>query len=137
MSTKIETRHLERRAVVYLRQSTIRQVREHCESTARQYALRERAIGLGWSPEQVDVVDEDLGKSGSSAQLRKGFQRLAENVARGRIGAIFALEVSRLARCSADWHRLLDLCAMANVVIADDQAIYAPCDHNDRLRSWV
>jgi DNA invertase Pin-like site-specific DNA recombinase len=133
MNDKIMTTHLQRRATVYLRQSTMKQVHEHRESTARQYGLRERAVALGWSTEQVDVIDDDLGKSGTSTHARDGFQRLAEDVAHGRVGAIFSLEVSRLARSSADWHHLLDLCGLADVVIIDEQTIYTPRDHNDRL----
>ena len=99
------------------------QVHEHRESTARQYALRQRAVDLGWQLERIDVIDDDLGQSGSSAAWREGFQRLAEGVAHGRVGAIFALEVSRLSRSSADWHRLLELCGLADVVIADEQCV--------------
>ena len=98
MSAKIRGVHLERRAVVYLRQSTLKQVYENRESTTRQYALRDRAISLGWAESRVDTVDEDLGQSGSRAEGRTGYQRLGEDIARGRVGAIFALEVSRLAR---------------------------------------
>jgi DNA invertase Pin-like site-specific DNA recombinase len=133
MNEKILSTHLGRRAAVYLRQSTIKQVHEHGESTRRQYDLKERAIELGWSADRIDVIDQDLGKSGSSATWREGFQRLAEDVAQGRVGAIFALEVSRLARSSADWHRLLDLCRLADSLIIDEQAVYTPRDHNDRL----
>jgi DNA invertase Pin-like site-specific DNA recombinase len=133
MSNKIQPIHLERRAVVYLRQSSLQQVREHRESTTRQYALQQRAIELGWSSGDVEVIDDDLGQSGTTAEGRVGFARLAEDVARGQVGAIFALEVSRLARCSADWHRLLDLCGLADVVIVDEQVVYNPSDYNDRL----
>jgi DNA invertase Pin-like site-specific DNA recombinase len=133
VSDKIQDVHFERRATVYLRQSTLKQVFEHRESTARQYALRQRAIDLGWPEDQVDVIDEDLGQSGKSVERREGFQRLAEDVAQGRVGAIFALEVSRLARSCADWHQLLELCGLADVVIADEQACYTPRDYNDRL----
>lgn len=133
MNDKVRATHLERRAVVYLRQSTLRQVHEHRESTARQYALRQRALELGWPPERIDLIDEDMGQSGSSTEWRAGFQRMAEDVAHGRVGAIFSLEVSRLARSSADWHRLLDLCGLADVLLADEQAIYTPRDYNDRL----
>jgi DNA invertase Pin-like site-specific DNA recombinase len=133
MNDKILHTHLDRPAAVYLRQSTLKQVHEHRESTARQYALQARAIELGWAADRVDVIDEDLGQSGTSAERRQGFQRLAEAVAHGRVGAIFALEVSRLARSSADWHRLLDLCGLADVLIVDEQAIYTPRDFNDRL----
>ncbi|HZI03735.1 MAG TPA: recombinase family protein, partial [Archangium sp.] len=133
MNDKVRATHLERRAVVYLRQSTLRQVHEHRESTARQYALRQRALELGWPPERIDIIDEDMGQSGASADWRAGFQRMAEDVAHGRVGAIFSLEVSRLARSSADWHRLLDLCGLADVLLADEQAVYTPRDYNDRL----
>lgn len=133
MSDKIQRTHLERRAVVYLRQSTMKQVHEHRESTSRQYGLRQRAIELGWTADAVQVVDEDLGQSGTSTLGREGFQRLAEDVAHGRVGTIFALEASRLARSSADWHRLLDLCGLADVLIADENAVFAPRDPNDRL----
>lgn len=133
MSTKIERSHQERRAVVYLRQSTLKQVVEHSESTVRQYALRDRAVELGWRAEQIDVVDIDLGHSGARADGRVGFQQLSHDIAQGQIGAIFALEVSRLARSCADWHRLLDLCRYADVVIADENAVLSPRDPNDRL----
>jgi DNA invertase Pin-like site-specific DNA recombinase len=133
MIDKIQPTHLQRRAMVYLRQSTLRQVHEHRESTERQYALRRRAVELGWAADHVDVVDEDLGHSGASTTGRTGFARLAEDVAHGRVGAILALEVSRLARCSADWHRLLDLCGLADVVIADEQSVFTVRDYNDRL----
>lgn len=133
MSDKILKSHLERRAAVYLRQSTMKQVYEHHESTARQYDLRERAITLGWHSAHVDVIDDDLGQSGTNTHGRNGFQRLAEDVAHGRVGAIFSLEVSRLARSSADWHQLLDLCGLADVVIVDEHCVYTPRDYNDRL----
>ena len=133
MRDKLLPSHLQRRAVVYLRQSTFRQVHEHPESTARQYGLHHRAIELGWPADRIDLIDEDLGQSGTSIEWRPGFKRLAEDVAHGRVGAIFALEVSRLARCSADWHRLLDLCGLADVILIDEQAVYTPREDNDRL----
>jgi DNA invertase Pin-like site-specific DNA recombinase len=133
MNEKIRSTHLERRAAVYLRQSTLKQVHEHRESTTRQYALRQRAVALGWDEERVDVIDDDLGQSGASSDWREGFQRLAESVAHGRVGAIFALEVSRLSRSSADWHQLLQLCGLADVLLIDEQAVYSPSDYNDRL----
>ncbi len=133
MNAKLSETHLHRRAVIYLRQSTLKQVVEHTESTRRQYGLRDRALALGWAAEGIEIIDEDLGRSGTSAEGRSGFRRLSEGVAHGSVGAIFALDVSRLARSSADWHRLLDLCGLADVVIADEQAIYDPRDHNDRL----
>lgn len=132
-SPKISGSHLVRLAVEYLRQSTMKQVYEHQESTARQYGLCRRAEELGWPTDRVLVIDEDLGLSGTSTEGRAGFKRLAEDVSRGRVGTIFALEVSRLARSSADWHRLLDLCGWADVLIADEQGVYSPNDPNDRL----
>jgi DNA invertase Pin-like site-specific DNA recombinase len=133
MSDKIQATHLERRAIVYLRQSTLKQVHEHRESTARQYALRQRAQELGWPAERIELIDEDLGQSGAGTAWRSGFQRMAEQVAHGRVGIILALEVSRLARSSADWQHLLEVCALADVLIADEQALYTPRDYNDRL----
>ena len=133
MTGKIQTRHLERRAYVYVRQSTAKQVFENTESTARQYALAERARALGWSKGAIEIIDEDLGRSGATAQNRSGFSCLTQGVARGEAGAIFALEVSRLARCSQDWQRLLALCAVAGVVVVDEQAIYDPQDGDDKL----
>ena len=133
MIEKIQPSHLTRHAVVYLRQSDPRQVRNHPESTTRQYALERRAIELGWPAERVEIIDEDLGQSGTSTERRHGFQRLAEDVARGRVGAILALEVSRLARSSSDWYRLLDLCRLADVVLIDEQTVYSPRIADDRL----
>ena len=130
---KILNTHLQRGAIVYARQSTLRQLHEHKESLIRQLALKERAIVCGWVDSQVVLIADDLGQSGASADWRQGFQRLAEDVAHGKVGAIFALEVSRLARSSADWHRLLELCSLADVLIVDEQAVYSPRDYNDRL----
>ena len=113
MTTKIRSEHLARRAYVYVRQSTATQVFENTESTTRQYALAERACALGWPRGAVEVLDEDLGRSGATTEGRSGFARLAEAVCAGRAGAILALEVSRLARSSQDWQRLLSLCAVA------------------------
>lgn len=133
VSEKIRATHLERKACVYVRQSTFIQVVEHHESTLRQYDLRQRAIDLGWDAGHVEVIDEDLGQSGASTAGRGGFTKLAEDIAHGSVGAVLSLEVSRLARSSADWHRLLELCALADVVIADEAAVYHPGDYNDRL----
>lgn len=133
MSAKIRPAHLARPALVYIRQSTLLQVHEHQESTERQYALVELARKLGWDATQVEVIDEDLGQSGASAAQRKGFQRLTAEVSLGKVGAVLSLEVSRLARSSADWHRLLDLCALADTLIIDDDGIYDANDFNDRL----
>jgi DNA invertase Pin-like site-specific DNA recombinase len=124
---------LKRRAFVYVRQSTAAQVFANTESTARQYALVERAYALGWPKNAVDVIDEDLGRSGATVDERSGFRRLAEAVAHGSAGAIFTLEVSRLARSSQDWQRLLALCAVAQVVVCDEHAIYDPREADDKL----
>jgi DNA invertase Pin-like site-specific DNA recombinase len=130
---KVSEAHLRRRAVVYVRQSTLGQVERNVESAARQYALRERAIELGWPAESVLVVDEDTGRSGSSTDGRIGFKELVAEVGLGQVGLVLALEVSRLARCSADWHQLLDLCALTGTLIADADGVYSPSDFNDRL----
>lgn len=133
MSAKIRPEHLARPALVYIRQSTLVQVLEHPQSTERQYDLAVLAKRLGWDETQVEVIDEDLAHSGERITHRAGFQRLAAEVSLGRVGAILSLEVSRLARSSADWHRLLDLCALSDTLIVDDDGIYDPNDFNDRL----
>jgi DNA invertase Pin-like site-specific DNA recombinase len=130
---KVTEAHLRRRAVVYVRQSTLGQVERNVESAARQYALRERAIELGWPAESVVVVDEDTGRSGSSTEGRFGFKELVAEVGLGHVGLVLALEVSRFARSSADWHQLLDLCALTCTLIADADGVYSPADFNDRL----
>ena len=118
---------------MYVRQSSPTQVERNHESRARQYALRERAIELGWPAASVTVVDEDLGRSGASTEGRLGFKELVVEVGLGHVGLILALETSRLARSSADWHQLLDLCALTGALIADSDGIYSPADFNDRL----
>jgi hypothetical protein len=130
---KITERHRQRRAVVYVRQSTLVQVERNTESAQRQYALRDRAIDLGWPASAVVVVDEDTGRSGASTDGRLGFKELVAEVGLGHVGLILALEVSRFARSSADWHQLIDLCALTGTLIADSDAIYSPADFNDRL----
>jgi excisionase family DNA binding protein len=130
---KVTERHRQRRAVVYVRQSTPGQVERNIESGARQYALRERAIELGWPAGSVVVVDDDTGRSAKSTHGRLGFKELVAEVGLGHVGLILALEVSRLARCSADWHQLIDLCAMTGTLIADSDGIYSLSDFNDRL----
>lgn len=130
---KITASHLERTAYLYVRQSTLRQVMENTESTTRQYALRERAVALGWPIERVEVIDTDLGRSGASAADREGFQRLVTEVSLGRAGIVLGLEVSRLARNNTDWHRLLELCALADTLILDEDGLYDPAHFNDRL----
>ena len=133
MSGKITASHLRRKAYVYIRQSTNAQVHGNIESKQRQYALAECAASLGWCPEAVEIVDEDQGKSGSSIQERSGFARLAHAVAQGVVGAIFAMEVSRLARSSQDWQRLLSLCAVAQVMVIDEHTVYDPSYNDDKL----
>lgn len=130
---KIKLEHLQRKAYVYIRQSSLRQVIEHSESTQRQYDLKGRAIAMGWVSEDIVVIDEDLGLSGSSAQWRDGFQYLVSEVGMAKAGAVFALEVSRLARSSSDWHRLLEICAMTETLIVDEDGIYDPRHFNDRF----
>lgn len=130
---KLNAEHLQRTAYVYIRQSTLRQVIENSESTVRQYQLKERAAAMGWDRERIVVIDEDLGLSGSSAQWRDGFQYLMVEVSLAKVGAIFALEVSRLARRSSDWHRLLEICAMTETLIVDEDGIYDPRHFNDRF----
>jgi DNA invertase Pin-like site-specific DNA recombinase len=125
--------HLRREAWVYVRQSTMVQVRENTESLARQYALSERAVALGFAAENVRVVDEDLGRSGADATARSGFQSLVAAVGLGKVGIVLGVEVSRLARRNADWYQLLDLCAMTDTLIGDADGLYHPGDYNDRL----
>ena len=130
---KVTQKHLEHDAYLYIRQSTPRQVLENTESTQRQYALRDRAVSLGWPLERIHVLDCDLGKSGSQSAGRDGFQKLVSEVALGKAGLVMGLEVSRLARNSADWHRLLELCSLAGALILDEDGIYDPANFNDRL----
>lgn len=130
---KVTADHLKRDAYLYVRQSTLRQVVEHGESTQRQYALRDRAIAAGWPVERVRIIDRDLGKSGASAATRDGFQELVSEVALGKAGIVMGIEVSRLARNSADWHRLIELCALTATLILDEDGIYDPANFNDRL----
>lgn len=132
-ASKVESRHLKRNAYLYVRQSTLRQVFENTESTQRQYALKQRAIALGWTADQIVVVDTDLGQSGASAVDREGFQRLVAEVGMGRAGIVMGLEVSRLARNSTDWHRLLEICALTDTLILDEDGVYDPAHFNDRL----
>jgi DNA invertase Pin-like site-specific DNA recombinase len=120
-------------AYLYVRQSSLQQVHDHRESTARQYDLKRRAQALGWHTDQIVVIDEDLGLSGASAVERSGFQRLVGEVGLGRVGVVMGLEVSRLARNSTDWHRLLEICALAETLILDEDGIYDPSHFNDRL----
>ena len=130
---KVTSDHLRRDAYLYIRQSTIQQVFNYTESTRRQYELRRRAVALGWPEDSVVVIDNDLGKSGASSADREGFQRLVADVGMGKAGIVLGLEVSRLARNSTDWHRLLEICALSNTLILDEDGLYNPGDFNDRL----
>jgi DNA invertase Pin-like site-specific DNA recombinase len=130
---KVTEDHLRRGAYLYVRQSTLRQVQENTESTKRQYALRQKAISLGWPPERITVIDSDLGLSGAQSEGREGFQYLVAEAGLGNAGLIMGLEVSRLARNSSDWHRLLEICGLTNTLILDEDGIYNPGDFNDRL----
>ncbi|MHB2009526.1 MAG: recombinase family protein [Acidobacteriaceae bacterium] len=132
-SMKVQPHHLERGAYLYVRQSSMRQVIENVESTKRQYDLRGRAIALGWRQDQIVVVDNDQGESGASAAWREGFQHLVAEVSMGRAGIVMGLEVSRLARNNADWHRLLEICALSDTLILDEDGVYDPTNFNDRL----
>lgn len=125
--------HLKKNAYLYVRQSTIKQVLENTESTKRQYALRDRAIFLGWPLSQIVIIDSDLGQSGASMVDREGFKKLISEVSLGRAGLVMGLEVSRLAGNCADWHRLLEICAFTNTLILDEDGIYDPSHFNDRL----
>jgi DNA invertase Pin-like site-specific DNA recombinase len=133
VSSKVRASHLERTAYLYVRQSTLRQVINNTESAQRQYALRQRAVALGWEVERIVVIDTDQGQSGASAADREGFQRLVAEVGMGRAGIVLGLEVSRLARNNADWHRLLEICAMTDTLILDEDGLYDPSEFNDRL----
>jgi DNA invertase Pin-like site-specific DNA recombinase len=132
-TSKIRPEHLDRRAFVYIRQSTLMQVRENTASTARQYDLAQRASELGWPHEAVTVIDQDQGRSGSSAVGRDGFQQLIAEVGLGHAGIVFSLEASRLARSCSDWYRLLEICALTNTLVADDNEVYDPSQYHDRL----
>src|SRR6202795_2673453 len=130
---KVKASHLKRSAYLYVRQSTLRQVLQNTESTQRQYALRQQAVALGWPEDRIIVIDTDLGQSGASAADREGFQKLVMEVSMGRAGIVLGLEVSRLARNSTDWHRLLEICSITDTLILDEDGIYHPSEFNDRL----
>lgn len=132
-SPKIHPSHLERSAVLYVRQSTGHQLREHQESTARQYQLASRLRLLGWRQDQIIIIDEDLGISGSGHVKRDGFRRLLKLVTDQQVGIVLGLEMSRLARNSKDWSDLFEVCAIFDVLIADEDGVFLPNDPNDRL----
>ena len=131
--SKIRAEHLNREALVYVRQSTMAQVRFNQESTQRQYALQERALSLGWAEEHIRIIDGDLGISGSGRSKRPGFAQLVTSVSLGEVGAVFGLEISRLARSSADLMKLLELCGLFGTLVIDEDGIYDMSDFNDRL----
>jgi DNA invertase Pin-like site-specific DNA recombinase len=132
-SGKVQEEHRDRLAVVYVRQSTLRQLRCNTESAKMQYALAERAAALGWPPSRVLVIDEDTGHSAAGVQERPGFARLVSEVSLGHVGMVLGIEMSRLARSGRDWHQLLELCALSRALLADPDGVYDPAEHNDRL----
>src|SRR3954469_3697464 len=130
---KIRPDHLDRLALIYVRQSTPLQVRAHTGSAARQYDLTGRARELGWPAQRVQVIDQDQGRSGASAAGRDGFQYLVAQVGLGRAGAVLSLEASRLARSCSDWYRLIEICALTNTLVIDEDGVYDPTQYADRL----
>ena len=132
MNSKITEQHRSRPAYIYIRQSTPGQVLHHQESTERQYALRAMALELGWSESAIRTLDRDLGMTGTEMTRREDFKTLVADVSMGQVGAVFALDVSRLARSNLDWHRLLELCALTATLVIDD-GCYDPSDFNDGL----
>lgn len=133
MTSKIQTAQLQKQAYIYIRQSTMGQVRHHQESTERQYALKDKALRLGWTSDMILILDGDLGASGAQMTGRKDFQMLVADVSMRKVGAVFALEASRFSRSCTDWHRLLELCALTDTVIIDEDGVYNPADFNDQL----
>ena len=133
MNPKISEQQQSKPAYIYVRQSTLAQVRHHQESTERQYALRKKALELGWSETSIRILDRDLGVSGAHTTGRADFKTLVADVSMGQVGAVFALEASRLARSNVDWHRLLELCALTRTLVIDEDGSYDPADFNDGL----
>src|SRR5512140_3559506 len=130
---KVEPRHRDRLAAVYVRQSTAQQVQDHQESTRLQYGLAERAVAQGWAPSRGRVIDEAVGHSASGADARPGFQRLVAEVGLDHGGLVLGIEMSRLARSGREWHQLLELCALSGALLGDQDGVYDPAEHNDRL----
>jgi len=130
---KVTADHLHRKAYLYVRQSTLQQVRKHQESTHRQYDLQISAKELGWREGQIVIIDSDLGQSAAFAEDREGFQKLVAEVGMGKAGIVLGLEVSRLACNNSDWHKLLEICGLTDTLILDEDGIYDPCSFNDRL----
>ena len=133
MSTTVTPAQLSKPAYIYVRQSTLAQVRHNQESTERQYAVRDKALALGWPQRSIRVLDRDLGRSGAQIAGREDFKTLVADVSMSQVGAVFALEVSRLARSNLDWHRLLELCALTHTLVIDADGCYDPADFNDGL----
>ncbi len=133
MISKIQIHHRQKMAYVYLRQSTMAQVYHHQESPQRQYALKDRALELGWPLDQIRVLDADLGQSGTQMNHRQDFKTLVADVSLEKVGAVFALEASRLSRSCSDWHRLLEICALTRTLLIDADGCYDPADFNDQL----
>ena len=133
MMSKVQSHHLQKPAYIYVRQSTMGQVRHHHESTERQYGLRNRAVEMMWAPERIRILDQDLGQSGAQTTTREDFKTLVADVSLGRVGAIFALEVSRLARSNLEWHRLIEICGLTRTLVVDEDGCYDPADFNDAL----
>src|SRR3712207_3326164 len=130
-SDKVKPHHLARRAIVYVRQSSAHQVLHNPGSRALQYAMRDRLAALGWP--EIEVVDDDLGRSAAGGVARAGFERMVAEVCLGKVGAVAAREVSRFARNSRDWQQLIEMCRVVDTVLVDEEAVYAPRDGNDRL----
>jgi hypothetical protein len=135
-ASKVTAAHLSRTALLYVRQSSLKQVIHNTESAIRQYDLRGKAISLGWAADQITVIDIDQGHSGASAADREGFQHLVAEVSLGRAGIVLGLECSRLARNSADWHQLLELCGMTSTLICDEDGLYDPRNFNEVGHRW-
>src|SRR5947199_200483 len=133
LESPVTTAHRAKLAYIYVRQSTAGQVRQHQESTELQYRLVDRAAAFGWPKERIEVIDDDLGKSGTSSDGRGGFQRLIAEIGLGKAGLVLSLDASRLARNNHDWHQLLELCSLFGVLIADGERVYDPCAYHDRL----
>src|SRR5438105_4683139 len=131
--SKVQSDHLDRNAIIYVRQSSLMQVRDNTASTMRQYDLVQRAVSLGWAREHIQVIDQDQGHSGASTVGRDGFQALVAEVGLKHCGAVLSLEVSRLARCCSDWYHLLEICALTDTLVIDEEGIYDPGHYNDRL----
>src|SRR5271155_5848549 len=133
LESPVTTSHRAKLASIYVRQSTAGQVRQHQESTELQYRLVDRAAAFGWPKERIEVIDDDLGKSGTSSEGRGGFQRLIAEIGLGKAGLVISLDASRLARNNRDWHQLLELCSLFGVLIADGERLYDPAAYHDRL----